>query len=71
MRNPVQPQVATHSVRAQDVPSRAITAGIGERLRQVMGLESDLPPPLQSLLDRLRASEVSDQARCGHSHTGA
>jgi hypothetical protein len=47
MRNPVRPD---------DVPGRAVAAEIGERLRQIMGVDTDLPPPLQSLLDRLRAS---------------
>ncbi|WP_187437626.1 hypothetical protein [Bradyrhizobium rifense] len=48
MRNPVRPD---------DVPGRAIAAEIGEHLRHSMGIERELPPVLQSLLDRLRAAE--------------
>ncbi|EIG63703.1 hypothetical protein Bra1253DRAFT_00217 [Bradyrhizobium sp. WSM1253] len=63
MRNPVRPD---------DVPGRAVAAEIGERLRQLMGVDTDLPPPLQSLLDRLRASEDQSSLRqCGRSQAGA
>ncbi|WOH56981.1 MULTISPECIES: hypothetical protein [Bradyrhizobium] len=54
MRNPVSPQ---------DVPGRAIATEIGERLRHIMGDEQDLPRPLQSLLDRLRAAEDQSSLR--------
>ncbi|MCK1606294.1 hypothetical protein IVB02_34085 [Bradyrhizobium sp. 166] len=54
MRNPVSPQ---------DVPARAIATEIGERPRHIMGDEQDLPRPLQSLLDRLRAAEDQSSFR--------
>lgn len=54
MRNPVRPD---------DVPGRAVADEIGERLRHIMGDEQDLPAPLQSLLDRLRASEDRSSLR--------
>jgi hypothetical protein len=50
MRSPVSPD---------DLPGRAVAAEIGERLRQILGVETSLPPSLKSLLDRLRASEES------------
>ncbi|MET4278526.1 MULTISPECIES: hypothetical protein [Bradyrhizobium] len=48
MRNPVTPD---------DLPGRAVATEIGERLRQMLAVQPDLPPSLKSLLDRLRASE--------------
>ncbi|WFU23625.1 hypothetical protein QA649_37370 [Bradyrhizobium sp. CB1717] len=38
--------------------SRAIAEEIGERLRPLLRVESDLPPSLKSALERLRASET-------------
>jgi hypothetical protein len=43
--------------------SRAITAEIGERLRQTLGVERELPPSLKSLLERLRVSEDASRNR--------
>ncbi|WP_377831092.1 hypothetical protein ACFKHW_38270 (plasmid) [Bradyrhizobium lupini] len=54
MRNPVS---------LQDVPGRAIATEIGERLRHIMGVEEDLPGPLQCLVDRLRSSEDPSSLR--------
>ncbi|WOH56911.1 MULTISPECIES: hypothetical protein [Bradyrhizobium] len=48
MRNPVSPD---------ELPGRAVAAEVGERLQHIMGLETELPPFLKSLLDRLRDSE--------------
>lgn len=43
--------------------SRAIAAEIGERLRPWIGIETELPPSLKSLLVRLGASEDSGTSR--------
>ncbi|WP_234683695.1 hypothetical protein [Bradyrhizobium monzae] len=46
-----------NTVQIDAKQSRAIVAEIGERLRPWMAVESELPPALTSLLERLRASE--------------
>ncbi len=54
-RSPANPMRNTVQIDAKQ--SRAIVAEIGERLRPWMAVESELPPALTSLLERLRASE--------------
>lgn len=54
MRNPVRPD---------DPHSRAIAAEIGQRLRQTLAVERELPPSLKSLLEQLRASEDASRNR--------
>ncbi|MGY3075977.1 hypothetical protein ACVWZZ_002348 [Bradyrhizobium sp. LM6.10] len=54
MRNPVRPN---------NPHSRTIAAEIGERLRQTLEVERELPPSLKSLLERLRASEDASRKR--------